>query len=203
MCNYAADVTSYTHVRRNHTDILAGSKPEVYDVTAQQRDLWFRVAVISVPILGFLILVILVVMATRMLSVDRRQRQLRHHNCCYHGQLLLSKPDRSLLASGKVFAIVTSSGVRTEKTMTMAVVPELRTLPHCTCLHCTAHCMAGRYCEESAYDAKVKSVASSEGYKNRPNNLTAANKQGYEKFVPTADVIQGHGSWKDCGLDTV
>lgn len=69
----------------------------------QQRDLWFKAAVIAVPISGGFILVLLVLLAVRMLRHDsRRHRQLmamRRHRSLTKAQLYVAdhfydKPER-------------------------------------------------------------------------------------------------------------
>jgi len=46
--------------------------------------MWFRVAVIAVPLIGGFILICLVVIATRMLSADRQRRRHHHHHYHHH-----------------------------------------------------------------------------------------------------------------------
>jgi len=54
----------------------------------QQRDVWLRVAIIVVPVIGAFLLVILVIMAVRMLRIDQRRRyqhfQDGHHHHHHH-----------------------------------------------------------------------------------------------------------------------
>lgn len=99
MCNYgnSVDVNIQVHTRDNH------SFPEgIYDYDDEyfinsnnvregslEGGLWFRAAVIAVPIAGSCILVILILLAVRMLRKDsRRQQQLlelrqqRHFKAC-------------------------------------------------------------------------------------------------------------------------
>ncbi|XP_030631049.1 BMP and activin membrane-bound inhibitor homolog b [Chanos chanos] len=71
----------------------------VQELSPSTREVWFRAAVIAVPIAGGLILVLLIMLALRMLrSENRRLRQQRREMLCrlqygFHGQPHLAKLD--------------------------------------------------------------------------------------------------------------
>ena len=73
-----------------------GAPPKPYTVSENysQRILWFKAAVIAVPIAGGFILILLVLLAVRMLRNDsRRHRQLmqmRHHRSLTKAQLYVA-----------------------------------------------------------------------------------------------------------------
>lgn len=67
--------------------------PKLVQQPPSDRDLWFKAAVIAVPISGGFILILLVLLAVRMLKTDsRRQRhmQLRRHNGFAKAQLYVA-----------------------------------------------------------------------------------------------------------------
>jgi len=98
MCNYMdnLDINIYVNTKSNNS-ILKGSdtihrgthtqsdhdRRYISEASSHQRELWFKAAVIAVPIAGGFILVLLVLLAVRMLRTDtQRHRQLmamRHH----------------------------------------------------------------------------------------------------------------------------
>jgi hypothetical protein len=73
--------------------VIPGEPPS-YPVVTTHRDLWFKAAVIAVPIAGGFILVMLVLLAVRVLKNDnRRHRQLmqmRHHRSLTKAQLYVA-----------------------------------------------------------------------------------------------------------------
>ncbi|KAK3108919.1 hypothetical protein FSP39_018628 [Pinctada imbricata] len=92
MCNYNIDVI--IHVQSNASSneksadknekqnpappgtFIEYTKPEVKNGGHPEKDLWFKAAVIAVPIAGGFILILLVLLAVRMLRADsRRHRQ--------------------------------------------------------------------------------------------------------------------------------
>lgn len=107
MCNYinTMDINIQVQTKSNHT-LLTGSYGEErrrysYE-EALQQDLWFKAAVIAVPIAGSFILILLILLAARMLRQDnkrqkqilelrRRQYQVRRFKNHGH-QLLLPDP---------------------------------------------------------------------------------------------------------------
>lgn len=89
MCNYADAMDINIQVHTNHSPLsgpFSGSEAEIE--AALRRGIWFKAAVIAVPIAGICILILLVMAAARMLKQDtrrqkhllelRRQHQLHH-----------------------------------------------------------------------------------------------------------------------------
>ncbi|KAK1174033.1 hypothetical protein AOXY_G4298 [Acipenser oxyrinchus oxyrinchus] len=98
MCNYRGlhDVVSYPrgdssdHGTRYQPDSSRNLLTRVQDLTSS-KELWFRAAVIAVPIAGGLILVLLIMLALRMLRSenkrlqDQRQQMLSRLHYNFHG----------------------------------------------------------------------------------------------------------------------
>uniref|UniRef100_A0A8C1W192 BMP and activin membrane-bound inhibitor homolog n=1 Tax=Cyprinus carpio TaxID=7962 RepID=A0A8C1W192_CYPCA len=129
MCNYRGlqDVTyrgSEIHDKRRHqTEVSRHVIARLQEILSS-KEVWFRAAVITVPIAGGLVLVLLIMLALRMLhSENRRLRQQRremlsrlhysfhgqhltkvggHENCC----LTCDKIQHSNLSSQKHFSLV-------------------------------------------------------------------------------------------------
>ncbi|XP_022248936.1 BMP and activin membrane-bound inhibitor homolog [Limulus polyphemus] len=72
MCNYMS-----VNIRRSNISFPRGmyKYKEGIDQAALEYDLWFRAAVIAVPIIGICILILLVLIAARMLRQDSRRRR--------------------------------------------------------------------------------------------------------------------------------
>ena len=72
---------------------LQGGSPP-YVINTSSNELWFKAAVIAVPIAGGFILVLLVVLAVRVLRNDNRRHrqlvQLRHHRSLTKAQLYVA-----------------------------------------------------------------------------------------------------------------
>ncbi|XP_074659310.1 BMP and activin membrane-bound inhibitor homolog [Tubulanus polymorphus] len=76
------DVTSNDRGRYSLTRDGATSREDspAVKMTVSQQDIWFKAAVIAVPIAGGFILILLVLLAMRLLKNDRREQSRAHHS---------------------------------------------------------------------------------------------------------------------------
>lgn len=78
MCNYIVENTN-ENINLTRSGTVKSSSALSPSSEISERDLWFKAAVIAVPIAGGFILILLVLLAVRMLRNDnRRQRHLVH-----------------------------------------------------------------------------------------------------------------------------
>lgn len=89
MCNYRDSyelsvIIEQAPDRRGSTDGISSKR--THETPKPQKDLWFKAAVIAVPIAGGFILILLVLLAVRMLRTDSRQ----------HKRLIQIRRERSL-----------------------------------------------------------------------------------------------------------
>ncbi|KAL4222988.1 hypothetical protein ACF0H5_019029 [Mactra antiquata] len=89
MCNYRGSnelsvIIDQAQDRKGTPDGMSSKR--TYDTIKPQKDLWFKAAVIAVPIAGGFILILLVLLAVRMLKTDSRQ----------HKRLIQIRRERSL-----------------------------------------------------------------------------------------------------------
>ncbi|XP_052812210.1 uncharacterized protein LOC128239810 [Mya arenaria] len=88
MCNYrdSNEITITIDTKTNDKGLGVMSSKKTDESNKAQKDLWFKAAVIAVPIAGGFILILLVLLAVRMLRTDSRQ----------HKRLIQIRRERSL-----------------------------------------------------------------------------------------------------------
>lgn len=101
------------------TSVSRDAEKKYLEENYQQRDLWFKAAVIAVPIAGGFILVLLVLLAVRMLRSDTRRHQqlmqIRRHRSLTKAQLYVADHFSVADSKSERSAQLNSSSTTSEK----------------------------------------------------------------------------------------
>ena len=159
--------------------IPGGSPP--YVINTSPNELWFKAAVIAVPIAGGFILVLLVLLAIRVLRNDnRRHRQLiqmRHHRSLTKAQLYVADHfyQNELLAEGSP----EPAGSRYLERVGSARIGKTKS----NCSRATSYSI-----KDSCLAVHGSSGAKSGSPTYRDVHIRLDHsKNGYEKMLPTSD----------------